>query len=118
VPVLDQFGNPTGGLRSPYLDVPTAQWFASSPGSGLNFLIGYVHPFDEQRLKPLYISHEHYVADVINTTRALESQRYITHEDAEEIVRHAKNSDVPTLATFLPIYRTTCCASQSIFRGS
>jgi hypothetical protein len=37
-PVLDKFGNNTGGARSPYLDVPTAQCFAGSPGSGLNFL--------------------------------------------------------------------------------
>ena len=29
-PVLDEFGNVQGGLRSPYLDVPTSTWFASS----------------------------------------------------------------------------------------
>ena len=57
-----------------------------------------LHPLDEQRLKPLYSSHEQYVVDVINRTRTLESQRYITHEDAEEIIWHAKNSDVPILA--------------------
>jgi hypothetical protein len=97
-PVLDQFGNYTGGVRSPYLDVPTAQWFASSPGPGLNFLLGYVHPFDGQHLKPLYDSHERYVDDVVNTTRRLVLQRYLTRDDGEEIIRQAKNSDVPTLA--------------------
>jgi hypothetical protein len=30
-PVLDAFGNVTGGLRSPYLDVPTIRWLGSSP---------------------------------------------------------------------------------------
>jgi Alpha/beta hydrolase domain len=97
-PVLDQFGNPTGGVRSPYLDVPTAQWFTSSPGPGLNFLLGYFRPFDAQHLKPLYNSHEQYVGAVINDTRKLVNQRYITREDGDEIIRHAKNSDVPTLA--------------------
>ena len=97
-PVLDQFGNPTGGVRSPYLDVPTAQWFASSPGPGLNFLLGYFRPFDGQHLKPLYNSHEQYVGAVINDTRKLVNQRYITREDGDEIIRHAKNSDVPALA--------------------
>jgi hypothetical protein len=97
-PVLDRFGNYTGGVRSPYLDVPTAQWFAGSPGSGLNFLLGYVHPFDGQHLKPLYDSHERYVDDVVDATRRLVLQRYLTRDDGEEISRQAKNSDVPTLA--------------------
>jgi hypothetical protein len=97
-PVLDQFGNPTGGVRSPYLDVPTAQWFVASPGGGLNFLLGYVHPFDGQHLKQLYSSHERYVDNVVNATRELVLERYITREDGSAIIRHAKNSDVPTLA--------------------
>ena len=29
-PVLDAFGNVTGGLRSPYVDVPTSRWLGSS----------------------------------------------------------------------------------------
>jgi hypothetical protein len=80
------------------LDVPTARWFAGSPGPGLNFLIGYVNPFDGQHLKPLYGSHQRYIDQVVNSTRSLVLQRYITREDGEEIIRHAKNSDVPTLA--------------------
>jgi hypothetical protein len=94
-PVLDQFGNATGGVRSPYQDVPTAQWFAKQP---LDFLLGYFRPFDAQHLKPLYNSHEQYVGAVISDTRKLVNQRYITREDGEEVVRHAKDSDVPTLA--------------------
>jgi hypothetical protein len=97
-PVLDQFGNPTGGVRSAYLDVPTARWFVASPGPGFNFLIGYVHPFDQQHLAPLYASHERYVDDVADTTHKLVRQRYITREDGREIIHNAKSSDVPTLA--------------------
>ena len=97
-PVLDRFGNPTGGVRSPYLNVPTAQWFAGSPGPGLNFLIGYVHPFDQQHLVPLYSSHDRYVGEVISSTRQLVEQRYITREDGAEIIHHAQSSDVPVLA--------------------
>jgi hypothetical protein len=97
-PVLDQFGNSTGGVRSPYLDVPTAQWFVGSPGGGLSFLIGYVHPFDQQKLAPLYSSHDRYVDEVIDDTRRLVLRRYITREEGEEIIRHAQNSDVLTLA--------------------
>jgi hypothetical protein len=98
IPVLDKFGNPEGGLRSSYLQVPTAQWFSSSPGSGLNFLLGYVSPFDQQRLIPLYASHEQYVGAVVDAVKSLVLQRYITSEDGDSIVSHAKTSDVPTLA--------------------
>jgi alpha/beta hydrolase family protein len=57
-----------------------------------------VHPFDEQHLKQLYSSHERYVDNVVNTTHELVLQRYVTREDGAAIIRHAKNSDVPTLA--------------------
>jgi hypothetical protein len=97
VPVLDQFGNPEGGLRPPYLLVPTAQWFSSSPGPGLNFLLGYVSPFDHQRLTPLYNNQEKYVGAVVDAIQSLVHQRYITEEDGQEIIQHAKNSDVPIL---------------------
>ena len=96
-PVLDQFGNSTGGVRSSYLDVPNARWFYASPGPGLNFLIGYVAPFDTYRLKPLYTSHQDYVSKVIDEIRQLVSEGYIVREDGDEIVQHALSSDVPTL---------------------
>jgi Alpha/beta hydrolase domain len=96
--VLDQFGNYTSGVRSSYLDVPTTQWFAGSPGSGLNFPLGFVHPFDGPQLKVLYYNHQQYVGKVINTIGRLVLQRYITLADGDAIIRHAENSDVPTLA--------------------
>ena len=36
--------------------------------------------------------------DVTNSINNLVLQRYILREDGDEIIRHAKNSDVPTLA--------------------
>jgi hypothetical protein len=98
VPALDSFGNPQGGLRPPYLTVPTAQWFSSSPGSGLNFLLGYVSPFDKQRLTPLYPNHQQYVGAMIDAVKSLVQQRYITAEDGQNIIQHAKDSDVSNLA--------------------
>ena len=35
--VLDQFGNVVGGLRSPFVDVPTSTWFGSSTGASFCF---------------------------------------------------------------------------------
>ena len=97
-PVLDGFGNPTGGVRSSYLDVPTAQWFVASSGPGLCFLLGYVHPFDEVQLTSLYSRHSRYVEKVSGTTLRLVIERYITLEDGLEIIRHARRSGVPESA--------------------
>ena len=95
---VDQFGNSTGGVRSSYLDVPNAKWFYASPGPGLNFLIGYVAPFDTYRLRPLYTSHQDYVSKVIDDIRQLVSEGYILREDGDEIVQHAMSSVVPSLS--------------------
>jgi len=43
-PVLDGFGNPTGGVRSSYLDVPTAQWFVATAGPGCASCSGTCSP--------------------------------------------------------------------------
>ena len=44
--VLDQFGNVVGGLRSPYLDVPTSTWFGNSTGASFCVIAGHEVPFD------------------------------------------------------------------------
>lgn len=96
--VLDGFGNPTGGVRSPYLDVPTARWFVASSGPGLCFLLGYVEPFDEPMLRSLYVRHGRYVDAVIRATVRSVLHRYITADDGLDIIRHAQRSGVPESA--------------------
>ena len=49
--VLDEFGNVVGGLRSPYLDVPTSTWFGNSTGASFCFIAGHEVPFDAARLQ-------------------------------------------------------------------
>ena len=44
--MVDKFGNVEGGLRSPYLDVPTSTWFGSTPGGSFCFIAGHEEPFD------------------------------------------------------------------------
>ena len=97
-PVLDGFGNPAGGVRSPYLDVPTARWFVASSGPGLCFLLGFVEPFDEPQLRSLYVRHARYVEEVIRETLRSVLHRYITADDGLDIIRHAQRSDVPDSA--------------------
>ena len=93
--VLDQFGNVEGGLRSPYLDVPTSTWFGSTPGGGFCGIAGHEEPFDAPRLQQLYPNHGAYVRAVIKDTARLVAGRYITGYDGLDLIREAAQADVP-----------------------
>jgi hypothetical protein len=94
-PVQDEFGNVVGGLRSPYLDVPTSRWEGSSTGASFCFIAGHEVPFDQATLDRLYRSHGDYVAKVRRSAYRLAAQRFITFYDAKEIIREAMRADVP-----------------------
>jgi hypothetical protein len=100
VQTLDEYGNATGGVRTPYVDVPTAQWFVGSPSttSSLCFLLGYVQPFDKTQLEALYGDHEAYVKQVVEDTLRLVARRYLTFADGQYMIRHAQQSSVPAAA--------------------
>jgi hypothetical protein len=52
-PVLDEFVNVKGGVRSPYVDVSTSGWTGSS-GASFCFIAGHEIPFTRERLRMLY----------------------------------------------------------------
>ncbi len=94
-PVLDQYGNVTGGWRSPYLDVPTSTWFGSATGASFCFIAGWERPLDQQTLDALYKNHGTYVNAVGASARSLESQRLLTSFDARQLRVEAARSDIP-----------------------
>jgi hypothetical protein len=96
-PVLDAFGNVTGGLRSPFLDVPTSTWFASSTGASFCSIAGHEVPFDQARLDTLYPSRGAYVSAVAQDVRRLVEQRYLTAFDGQQLLRDAAHTDIRTL---------------------
>jgi hypothetical protein len=87
--VKDEFGNLVGGLRSPYVDVPTSTWNGSSTGASFCFIAGHEIPFDSARLNQLYPTHGSYVTKVGESVRQLEAQRFLTRRDAQMIVNEA-----------------------------
>jgi hypothetical protein len=93
--VVDEFGNVEGGLRSPYLDVPTSTWFGSSTGASFCFIAGHEVPFDAARLAQLYPTHGAYVGAVVKDTAKLVARRYITAYDGLDLIREAAQADVP-----------------------
>jgi hypothetical protein len=94
-PVLDQFGNVQGGLRSPYLDVPTSTWFGSTPGPSFCFIAGHEVPFDADRLASLYRNHGDYVRKVVRSAAGLVGDRLLTLPDGLRIVQEAARADIP-----------------------
>ena len=94
-PVLDRFGNVQGGLRSPFLDVPTSTWFGSSTGASFCFIAGHEVPLSQSVLDSLYKSHGDYVAKVAKDTLSLVDQRFLTAKDGVRLVREAAASDIP-----------------------
>jgi len=94
-PVLDEFGNVQGGLRSPYLDVPTSTWFGNSTGASFCSIAGHEVPFDAARLAALYPSHRAYVRKVVHSTAHLVADRFLTLPDGLRLIEEAARADVP-----------------------
>ena len=95
VPVLDQFGNVQGGLRSSYLDVPTSTWVGTSTGASFCFIAGHEQPFAQSILTTLYQRHGNYVRDVRSNVRTLQAGRFLTASDAHRLVREAAHANIP-----------------------
>ncbi len=104
IPVkLDKYGNALGGVRSPYLDVPTGTYHVFStpanpddPASGLFCsLVGYKVPFNKDLLKELYPTHEEYVEKVNAQVDKMVKDRLITKPDGQKIKTEAANAAIP-----------------------
>jgi len=93
-PVLDTFGNVTGGIRSPYVDVPTSTWFGNSTGASFCGIAGHEVPFDTSRITALYPSPADYVRKVSEDVAKLVAQRVMTKEDGDDLIAEAKRVNV------------------------
>jgi len=94
-PVLDAHGNVTGGVRTPYLDVPTATWMGNSTGPSFCRIAGHEKPFDKAKLRALYPTHDVYVRAVEASVAKGVRDRLITPEDGAWIVAEAKAAAIP-----------------------
>jgi hypothetical protein len=100
-PIVDQFGNVKGGVRTPYVDVPTATYFGTSTAAGVDStpptcpIMGHVVPFDRGRLVRLYPTHADYTRRVDSDVDRLVSEGWITSGDARRIKDQADGAAVP-----------------------
>jgi hypothetical protein len=97
----DRFGNALGGLRTPFLDVPTATYSPTDAVAhdtdlaGLCVLMGYSTPFGPPRLHSLYRNHADYLVRVTRESADLVRHRFWLESDAAHVVAQAGTDDVP-----------------------
>ncbi len=89
-PVLDRFGNVTGGVRSPFLDVPTSTWNGNSTGESFCRIAGHEKPFDAARIAELYPKPGDYAKAVAANVKALVAARFITEADGQSLMAEAR----------------------------
>lgn len=97
----DRFGNALGGLRTPFVDIPTATYSPTdtiaqdTELSGLCPLIGYSTPLSHATLHALYPSHADYLAKVTREANELVHEGFWVAPDAAAVVQQATTSRVP-----------------------
>jgi hypothetical protein len=97
--VRDAQGNAVGGVRSAYVDVPTATIMPTSlaPGGVLSnpcAYLGYQLDFSPDTLERLYGSHNKYVKKVAKDVNALVKDRFLLPAAAQEHVAAARDSAI------------------------
>jgi hypothetical protein len=83
--VNDEFGNARGGIRSPWIDVPSGTFHPEMTGPGTCPNIGYWVPFTWQRLETIYGNHANYEKKFFASVDRLVSDRWILPADGEKI---------------------------------
>ena len=90
--VLDEHGNPKGGVRSPYVDVPVCTYtWKDDPANVRNIIT----PFSTEKLKKLYPSHEEYVRKVIKSVMEMIQRGFLLPEDGCVIILEAMDERIP-----------------------
>jgi hypothetical protein len=83
--LTDEFGNAVAGVRSPYVDVPTATYYASTPGPGTCGSLGHKDPFSWERLEAVYGSSAKYASRFNQAVDRLVGERWLTESDGRKI---------------------------------
>ena len=82
----DSIGNALGGIRSPYVDAPTAVYHpghGEGPGCGNNF--GYAEPLPWSRLDAMYGSYKNYTAKAAESIDRMVKAGWVTASDAKRM---------------------------------
>jgi Alpha/beta hydrolase domain len=87
---LDEYGNGRGGVRTPYVDVPVATYFVTSPGPGTCRELGHTVPLEHSRLASLYPDAKTYTKKFDQDTERLVKSGWLTESDGRKIKSQAR----------------------------
>jgi hypothetical protein len=95
--VRDEFGNATGGIRLPQLEVPTAT-LSGAPGDGPGFcaLFGTTIAFDAARLASLYPTQRDYVNAFSKAADRAQRAGFLLPADAKAAKAEARRTPIGT----------------------
>jgi hypothetical protein len=96
----DAHGNAIGGVRSVFVDVPTATIVPTSlaPGGVLAnpcAFVGYQLDFGPAQLQQLYPTHRAYVHNVKKDTNKLVRERFLLRDSARRLIVAARTANIP-----------------------
>jgi hypothetical protein len=83
--VTDKIGHGLGGVRTPFIDVPDATYFTTSPGPGTCREMGHRTSFDAAKITELYGSRKNYASRFSETVDRLVKERWLTEGDAKRL---------------------------------
>ena len=88
--IYDERGNALGGIRTPYVDAPSAI-LRGEPNTGNSFcrLFGTTALFSADRMASLYGDENRFVTAVTEATNAAVSAGFLLQEDADAIIAWA-----------------------------
>jgi Alpha/beta hydrolase domain len=97
--LYDDVGNVLGGIRTPYVDAPSAVLLGSgNAGDGFCGLFGTTRLFSAEEMASLYSDQAGYVAAVTEATNEAVAMDFLLQEDADAIIEWAPqqwDSQVP-----------------------
>ena len=91
----DQAGNAIGGVRMPYIEVPTATHRGYLTVGGFGGVMGAKTPFSADTLKALYPDHAAYTAKFSASADRLVASRWISQADADAMKKAADKAAIP-----------------------
>jgi hypothetical protein len=87
--VRDQYGNAKGGVRTPYVDLPTVRYIASAPAAEpanmARRMIGLQEPIPTEQLQSMYKSRAEYLKRFDHEIDRLVAQRWLQTHDGDEL---------------------------------
>jgi len=86
--VRDEYGNAKGGVRSPYIDLPTVRYIASAPADMSNMfrrLIGLQEPIPADKLRGMHTSREAYLEKFNRQIDRMVEERWLFADEGDTL---------------------------------